>query len=786
MQELLPREASQSARGQTADVLPRLRLTARRLPVALTLSVVGGVLSSLAFPPVAAWPLAFLAPSLLLVALRGARPTRGFLLGLVYGLTGFGLSLSWVMLFGTLAWGALTLLAALSVALFGAAFPLVGRPGRPLLTALGAAAVWTAVDWLRGLWPLGGFTWGSLGVSQVSNPITVRLAVVAGVFGVTFVVAFAAASLAEAASGDRPLGSRLGSVALAAAAALSPAVIPFANPTGRPIDVAAIQIDFMEGVRQVSREEGDIAVTRLNLDLHRRLKDDPPDLAVWGESALDPGSLDILDEVRATIADVGVPVLAGSTSADIRLAARGGGALFNQAVVFDGGGEVLDVYRKTHLVPYGEYIPWKPLVGWISALEQIAYELAPGERLHTLSAPGLPMFAAPICFENSFPSLDRELVRQGAEFLVVLTNNASYDETAASAQHLQMSRIRAIEDGRWVVHAAVSGISAFIDPRGRTYLQTELFDPAVIRRTIRASADRTPFVRWGDWLPVVSLAFAVGLAAVPRGRRAGRPDPEPLGPGVRTLVILPTYDEARTIRDVIAGVLVYPGVDALVVDDSSPDGTAGVVRELMAGEPRLGLVERQARSGLASAYLEGFGRALDDGYDLIVEMDSDLSHDPTQLGSLLDAARDRYHLVVGSRYVPGGSVTDWSRVRLGLSKGGNIYARLMLGIPLHDATSGYRVYRRDLLRDLVSEPFHADGYGFQVELVMRSWLHGWTIGEVPITFREREHGHSKISRWIVVEALWLVTRWGLTLRVFGRPHRKARTQPRGHDLGLSR
>jgi len=743
-------------------------------------------LYSLAFPPVGAWPLAFLAPALLLVALRDARPARGFSLGLVYGLVGFGLTLSWIMLFGTLAWSALTLLTALSVAVFGATFPLVRRPGRPVLTALGAAAAWTAIDWLRGLWPLGGFTWGSLGVSQVPNSITVRVAVVAGVFGVTFVVAFVAALLAEAASGDRSLGLRLGSVGLAAAATFAPVVIPFARPVGRAIDFAAIQVDFREGVRQRSREDGDIAVTRLNLDLHRRLKDAPPDLAVWGESALDPGSLDILEEIRATIAEVGVPVLAGSTSGDIRSAGRADGALFNQAVVFDSGGEVLDAYRKTHLVPYGEYIPWKPLVGWISALEQIGYELAPGERLHTLSAPGLPRFAAPICFENSFPALDRELVRQGAEFLVVLTNNASYDETAASAQHLQMSRIRAIEDGRWVVHAAVSGISAFIDPSGRTYQQTELFEPTVIRQMIRASTERTPSVRWGDWLPIVSLAFVVSLAAVPRGRRRPRPDPQPLGADVRTLVILPTYDEARTIRDVIAGVLRYPRVDAIVVDDSSPDGTGGIVRELMEGEPRLRLIERPARSGLASAYLEGFGRALDDGYDLIVEMDSDLSHDPTQLGSLLDAARDRYHLVVGSRYVPGGSVTNWSRRRLALSKAGNIYARRMLGIPLHDATSGYRVYRRELLRDLVSEPFHADGYGFQVELVLRSWLHGGTIGEVPITFREREHGHSKLSRWIVLEALWLVTRWGIALRVLGRPHRRARTHSSPHDPALPR
>jgi apolipoprotein N-acyltransferase len=727
------------------------------------------VLSALAFPPVAAWPLAIVAPAFLIVALRAATPGRGFALGLVYGLVGFGLTLSWVQLFGTLAWSALTLLAALSVALFGAAFPFVRRAGRPILTAVGAAALWTSLDWLRGLWPLGGFTWGSLGVSQVANPFTVRIAVVAGVFGVTFAVAFAAALLAGTATGGR-LPARLACIAVAAAALLAPGVIPFATATGRAIDIAAMQVDFREGVRGASREEGDVAVTRLNLDLHRGLKDDPPDLAVWGESALDPGSLAILDEVRATIADVGVPVVAGATSTDIRSNASDDISLFNQAVVFDGGGAVVDVYRKTHLVPYGEYIPWKPIVGWISALEQIAYELTPGERLHTLTAPGLPRFAAPICFENSFPALDRELVHQGAEFLVVLTNNASYDETAASAQHLQMSRMRAIEDGRWIVHAAVSGISAFIDPRGGVSDETDLFAPDVIRRTIRASSDRTWSVRLGDALPIVSLVVFLGLALLPRGRREERPRPGPLAPGARTLVILPTYDEAKTIRDVVAGVLGYPGVEALVVDDSSPDGTAGIVRELMAGEPRLRLVERPVRAGLATAYGEGFGRALDEGYDLIVEMDSDLSHDPAELGALLEAAQDRVDLVVGSRYVPGGSVTNWSRVRLALSKTGNTYARLMLGVPLRDATSGFRAYRRALLQDLVAEPFHADGYGFQVELVMRAWLRGWTIGEVPITFREREHGHSKLSRRIVFEALWLVTRWGVALRALGRPY----------------
>jgi apolipoprotein N-acyltransferase len=740
------------------------------------LAALGGSLSFLAFPPVAAWPLAFVAPVPLLIALRDARPARGFVLGLVYGVVGFGLSLSWIHLFGTIAWSALTLLAALSIALFGALSPLIRVTGRPLLSAAGAAGLWTAIDWARGLWPLGGFTWGSLGVSQVPNQLTVRAAVIAGVWGVTFCVVLVAALLEAAARPGTSTRTRALGLSLVVAAVLGPIAIPFATAGGRPLDVAAIQVDFRRGER-TSSGAGDVTVTRLNLELHRRLTADPPDLAIWGESALDPESLSDLDTVQETIAGVGAPVLLGSTSRDVRR--PDGGPLFNQAVAFDGGGAVVDVYRKTHLVPYGEYIPLKPLVGWISALEQVGYELAPGEAVHTLSAPGLPEFGAPICFENSFPALDRSLVEQGAEFLVVLTNNASYGETAASAQHLQMSRMRAIEDGRWVIHAAVSGISAFIDPSGRTYDDTELFRPGIIRRTIRASSERTPFVRFGDWVPIASLGLVGFLALMPRGRRRDRPVPEPMGPDVRTLVILPTYDEARTIRDVLAGVLAHPGVDALVVDDSSPDGTAEIVEELAVGERRVRLIRRPSKSGLGSAYLEGFGVALREDYDLIVEMDSDLSHDPAQLGSLLEAARARYDLVVGSRYVPGGSVSNWSPVRVALSKAGNIYARLLLGVPLHDATSGYRVYRRPLLQDLLTEPLHADGYGFQIELVMRAWLHGWSLGEVPITFREREHGQSKISRRIVVEALWLVARWGVSLRLFGRPH--APEPPRAAD-----
>jgi GT2 family glycosyltransferase len=326
--------------------------------------------------------------------------------------------------------------------------------------------------------------------------------------------------------------------------------------------------------------------------------------------------------------------------------------------------------------------------------------------------------------------------------------------------------MRAVEDGRWVVDAAVSGISAFVDPTGRIVSQVGLFQPAILRHTIRSSDVVTAYVRFGDWFPWLSLFVVAGMVLVPRRRSSIRPAPQSLSPDrCRTLVILPTYEERDTIEWVLARILALPGhLDILVVDDSSPDGTGELVRAVAAREPRVRLLERPGKSGLGSAYLDGFHTGLAEGYDLFVEMDSDLSHAPEELPRLLEAAASGRDLVVGSRYVPGGSVTDWSRSRVALSKAGNTYARLMLGLPIRDATSGYRVYRRRALEALVEMPLHSDGYGFQIELVMRAWNAGFDVGEVPITFREREHGHSKISRTIVFEALWLVTVWGVKVR----------------------
>jgi apolipoprotein N-acyltransferase len=690
---------------------------------------------------------------------------RAVVLGLVYGGAFFGATLYWILRFGELAWVSLTLLSAASIATVGFLAPALIRPGRPIRTALGLAAAWTLADWIRGMWPLGGFTWGSVGISQVDDRALMPLASITGVWGITFVVIVVNALLLEAFVGGGGGWRRVGRLGLALAAVVAPVAIAFPRAVGETLDVAVLQVDVRvpEGTSGI---EEDLIVAGRHVALHEQLASDPPDLALWGEGALDPaaaGDPTTMSEVTGAIAAVGSPTLAGAVLNDPD------GSQHTSVLAFDGSGTLVDRYDKVHLVPFGEYVPWRDRLGWIDAIDQIPIDRVPGPEVRSLHVPGLPAVGTPICFENAFPSLFADFVRDGATFVVVPVNNASYGFTAASDQHLQMSRMRAVETGRWVVDAAVSGVSAFIDPQGRVTTRAELFETAILRDRISTSTAQTWYVRVGDWVPWICLVIIMALLVAPRRRPFARPSPGPLPLDPRALVILPTFDERETIGEVIEGVLSTAGrIDVLVVDDSSPDGTADVVRGIAAEDPRVRLRSRPRKSGLASAYLEGFRVALDEGYDLVVEMDSDLSHDPAELGWLLAAATE-HDLSVGSRYVPGGSVTDWSRSRVALSRIGNAYARFMLGLPINDATSGYRAYRRDLLEALLEHPIASDGYGFQVELVMRAHRLGYEVGETPITFRDRAHGRSKISRRIVVEALWLVTRWGVALRLGREP-----------------
>lgn len=231
-----------------------------------------------------------------------------------------------------------------------------------------------------------------------------------------------------------------------------------------------------------------------------------------------------------------------------------------------------------------------------------------------------------------------------------------------------------------------------------------------------------------------------------------------------TVVIIPTYNEAMTLPEVIAGVrAAVPGVDVLVVDDASPDGTGQIAQTREDTDAAVHVLHRAEKSGLGGAYVAGFEWARQHSYDIVVQMDADGSHSPEQLPSLLAALTDA-DLVLGSRYVPGGSVRNWPRRRLLLSRGGNLYARILLQIPLRDATAGYRAFRVDALDRLDLHTVASAGYCFQVDLARRAVRVGLRVVETPITFVEREKGDSKMTGAIVREALVRITAWGLADR----------------------
>ncbi|MDM7853354.1 polyprenol monophosphomannose synthase [Cellulomonas alba] len=248
----------------------------------------------------------------------------------------------------------------------------------------------------------------------------------------------------------------------------------------------------------------------------------------------------------------------------------------------------------------------------------------------------------------------------------------------------------------------------------------------------------------------------------------------------RVLVVVPTYNERESLPIALERLAQHvPQADVLVVDDGSPDGTGEIAEKLAEAEqgPRtIGVLHRAGKQGLGTAYVAGFGWALERGYDVVVEMDADGSHRAQDLPRIL-AAVGGADLVLGSRWVPGGEVVNWPVSRLVLSRGANLYTRVALGIPVKDATGGFRAYRASLLRTLSLRDVASQGYCFQIDMVWRAVKQGARVVEVPITFVERELGASKMSRSIIVEALVSVTRWGIaerSRRLAGAFHKRSR------------
>ncbi len=237
-----------------------------------------------------------------------------------------------------------------------------------------------------------------------------------------------------------------------------------------------------------------------------------------------------------------------------------------------------------------------------------------------------------------------------------------------------------------------------------------------------------------------------------------------------SLIIIPTYNEADNVSKIIPEVLAQDeGFNVLIVDDNSPDGTAKLVKEMQRTDSRIHLIERPSKLGLGTAYVAGFKYALSHGFDFVFEMDADFSHDPKMLVKLLTKAED-CDLVIGSRYISGVNVVNWPLRRLILSYSANLYTRIITGLPVKDATAGFKCYRRAVLESFDLDSIKSNGYSFQIETNFLAWKHGFRVCEVPIVFTDRREGVSKMSKHIVYEAAWMV--WKLKFRdIFSKESR---------------
>jgi dolichol-phosphate mannosyltransferase len=233
----------------------------------------------------------------------------------------------------------------------------------------------------------------------------------------------------------------------------------------------------------------------------------------------------------------------------------------------------------------------------------------------------------------------------------------------------------------------------------------------------------------------------------------------------RVVIVMPTYNERQNLESIAARVrTALPAADLLVVDDNSPDGTGDIADKMAETDSHVQVMHRTEKAGLGKAYIAGFNWALDQGYDVIIEMDADGSHQPEHLPSLV-AALDDADLAIGSRWVRGGKVVNWPKSREALSRAANVYTEIMLGLGVRDATAGFRAYRADTLRKISLNQVESTGYCFQIDLTIRVAQAGLRIVEVPITFVEREHGASKMSNSIILEAFWRVAQWGTARRL---------------------
>ncbi|MGH2699491.1 MAG: apolipoprotein N-acyltransferase [Actinomycetota bacterium] len=496
--------------------MPRLRLTAARPYAIVALS---GAALTVAFPEPGLGPIAWVAIAPLLALAAEGRGGRGALVAFVFGLAFFGSLLYWISIVGFLGWMVLVLLQAAFLGFFGALWAWLSRFGSSAARIACAAAAWVAVEFVRGLVPVGGFSWGQLAQSQTEVPWLLPLAALGGgwlVAGVVVALNAAVAELVSVAAAHRRIAlipALLLMVLLAA-----PLAMPSNETAGERLRVAIVQGNVPQDFAGTYAEK-ELTI----LESHRHLTEElnlvEPDLVIWPESSVGldlTSNPDAAAVVRAAAQAVDAPMIVGG-NIDV-------GEDRYKVVAFhiDATGEIADVYEKTHLVPFGEYVPARNVFGWIPALEQVPRDAIAADEPVVFDVAG-GRVAPVISFEGDFGSLVRKPVAEGGRLLVVATNTSTWEESWASAQHVAFSQVRAVENGVWVAHAALSGISALVGPNGEVVDSTPLWTATTLVDQVRFATEITLYARYGDWFPrLCILGLALALVLLWRGRSARR------------------------------------------------------------------------------------------------------------------------------------------------------------------------------------------------------------------------------------------------------------------------
>lgn len=481
--------------------------------------ILSGALLSLAFPEPSIAPLAWVTIAPLLVLARG-RPRRGFGYGFAFGIGFFGTLLVWISLVGWMAWFLLVVMEALFLGAFGAGWTICSRLGRPWWV-FAAPALWVAVEAAREYVPVVGFPWGQLAQGQVAVPWLLEAAQLGGGKTVSFVVVAVNVLLALSWLGRGWLQRALFVGAAALVLAAVPFLIVFVDSfnsmmmDGHGLKIAIVQGNARSGVEVEDQRARVVRHARLT----EALAGEDVDLVVWPESAvgIDPfRDPEVADLIEGAARAVNAPMIVG---ANLDVDADRYQVV---ALLVSAEGEIVDRYQKTHLVPFGEYVPARRVIGGLSMLQQVPRDAVPGDEPRSFRVQRTDVGVA-ISFEGDFGPLVRDRIAQGARLLVVATNTSTWGRSWASAQHVAMSQVRAAENQVPVVHAALSGISAFISPLGlQPHLQTELYEEDAIVAFTRAGTQPSLYARTGEWFMwSCLLGSALALAAGIRRREAG-------------------------------------------------------------------------------------------------------------------------------------------------------------------------------------------------------------------------------------------------------------------------